>query len=109
MIILNQLYFNNEPIELHQIFKDIFSFDELKSIIDGASVLVDTEFDITVYSILISTKEYYFELSANIGECLDIYCYNNENHTEQKLQKDEFMNLYKSSLLEIMDCIILED
>ena len=99
---MNQLYFLSEPIELHQRFNDTFTFDELKEILDRASVISD-------YSILISTKKYFFELSADIGNSLDIFCYDNENHSEKKLTKEEFIKLYQISLVQTMDCIILDD
>lgn len=93
---------SNEKIELHQRFLDTFTIDELNDIIDNATV-------VTQNCIVISTEDNFFELSADIGDTLDIYCDSNKNDTGRQLTKDEFMKLYKNSPLMKMQHINVDE
>lgn len=93
---------SNEKPEFHQRFLDTFSIDELNDIIDNATV-------VTQNSIIISTEDNFFELSAGVGSGLNIYCDSNENDTNSQLTKEEFMKLYKNSPLMKMQHIIVDE
>ncbi len=82
----------NTELEFHQRFLDIFTIAELNDIVDNAMV-------VTQNRIIISTKDNFFELSADMGDSLDIYCNDNKNNTGSQLTKEEFMKLFKSSPL----------
>jgi len=82
----------NKNSKLHQIFSDTFTLDELNDICDNATV-------VTQITIMLSTKDNFFELSADGSDKLNIYCNNNHDSTEKQLTKDEFMKLYKESSL----------
>ncbi len=92
---------SNKNIEFHQRFLDTFTIDELKDIVDNATVVTEN-------SIIISTEDNFFELSADIGDSLDIYCDSNKNDTNMQLTKDEFMQLYKKSPLMKMQHISID-
>lgn len=82
----------DSKINFHPNFLELFSKDELEDIVENAiSVSKDC--------IVIITKDYFFELSADVGESLNIYCDDNTCNKDQKLTKDEFMKLYKKSIL----------
>lgn len=108
---MNQLYFNSKPIVVHKKFKDTFTFDEMSSILEKASVVVDKEIDEIIYSILISTKKYFFELNANSKDDFFIYCYDNEYNIESYLTKKEFIKILhdKDNPSENMDIIKIEN
>ena len=91
-----------EKIDLHQRFSDVFANEELEDIIKAAMV-------VTEKCIIISTEDNFFELSADIGDKLDIYCDSNKNDTQVQLTKDEFIKLYKSSPLMEMQHINIDD
>ena len=93
---------SNKNIEFHQRFLDTFTIDELKDIVDNATVVTEN-------SIIISTEDNFFELSADIGDSLDIYCDSNKNDTNMQLTKDEFMQLYKKSPLIKMQHISIDE
>jgi molecular chaperone DnaK (HSP70) len=93
---------SNEKIEFHQRFLDTFTIDELNDIIENAMV-------VTKNSIIISTEDNFFELSANESDTLDIYCDSNKDDTNKQLTKDEFMKLYKDSSLIEMQHINVDD
>jgi len=93
---------SNENIELHQRFLDTFTIDELTDIVDNATV-------VTKNSIIISTEDNFFELSADIGDSLDIYCDSNKNDKNIQLTKDEFMQLYKKSPLMKIEHISIDE
>ena len=82
----------NTNIKFNQKFLDIFSTDELEDIIDNA-------ISFNANCIIIATETHFFELSADMGNELDIYCDGHSNDTAKKLRKDEFMKLYKSGIL----------
>ena len=83
---------SNEEIEFHQMFLDTFTKEEFKDIIRNAMVTTENV-------IIISTEKNFFELSANMGSELNIYCDSNNDDTKMQLTKDEFMKLYKDSPL----------
>jgi hypothetical protein len=89
-------------IKLHQRFLDVFTSKELKEIVKSATAVGEK-------CIIISTTDYFFELSADIGDKLDIYCVENKNNTQLKLTKDEFIKLYKNSPLIEMQHITIEN
>jgi len=91
-----------EKIDLHQRFLDVFTDEELEDIIENAMVITEN-------CIMINTKDYFFELSSDIRDKLDIFCYNSINSSEGKLTKIEFIKLYKSSLLMEMQHINIDD
>ncbi|RLA84628.1 MAG: hypothetical protein DRG78_00995 [Epsilonproteobacteria bacterium] len=82
----------DNKIEFHQRFLDIFTNKELGDIINNATV-------VTKNCIVIATEDNFFELSADIGDKLDIYCDNHTNKSAKQLTKDEFMLSYKNSPL----------
>jgi len=92
----------NDKIEFHQRFLDNFTIDELNDIVDNAMV-------VTQNCIIISTEDNFFELSADIGDTLDIYCDSNKDDTDKKLTKDEFMKLYKNTTLMKMQHINVDE
>jgi len=73
-------------------FLTVFSEDELIDIIANAAA-------VTQDCIVIWTEANFFELSADTGDTLDIYCDDNNNTSGRQLTKDEFMKLHKSSPL----------
>jgi len=91
-----------DKIQFHKRFLDIFTDKELNVIVNNATVVTEN-------CIMINTTNNFFELSADIGGKLYIYCNSNENDTEQQLTKDEFMKLYKSSPLLEMKHINIDD
>jgi hypothetical protein len=91
-----------EKIIFNQKFLEVFSEDELNDIINNATV-------ITKNCIIISTEDHFFELSADRGDTLDIYCDSNINDTNKQLTKDEFMKLYKKSPLVEMQHINVDE
>jgi len=93
---------SNENIEFHQRFLDTFTIDELNDIVDNSTAVTEN-------SIVIFTEDNFFELSADIGDNLDIYCNNNKNNTNMQLTKDEFMQLYKKSPLTKMQHISIDE
>jgi len=82
----------NSEIVVNAKFLNVFSKEELKDIMDNAT-------SISADCIVIVTENNFFELSADIGDELDIYCDEHNNSSARKLSKDEFMKLYKSSPL----------
>ena len=82
----------NNEIVVNTKFLNVFSKDELKDIMDNAT-------SISADCIVIATENNFFELSADMGDELDIYCDEHNNSSARKLLKDEFMMLYKSSPL----------
>ncbi len=91
-----------DKIQFHKRFLDIFTDKELNDIVNNATVVTEN-------CIMINTINNFFELSADIGDKLYIYCNSNENVTEQQLTKDEFMKFYKSSPLLEMKHINIDD
>jgi len=78
-------------------FYQVFSQEELDTISQNATAL---SHDV----IVIATDEYFFELSADVGEELEIYCDNYSDNTARTLNKEEFLKLYQSSpLLDVVD------
>lgn len=73
-------------------FLNVFSKEELKDIMDNAT-------SISADCIVIATENNFFELSADMGVELDIYCDEHNNSSARKISKNEFMKLYKSSPL----------
>ena len=92
----------NNQIVFHPYFLDVFTVKELEDIIKYATV-------VTKKCIVIATEDYFFELSADIGNKLDIYCDRNKNGTQQKVTKDEFIKLYKISPLLKVEHIHLDE
>lgn len=87
-----------KKIVVNSKFLKVFSEDELEDIMDNAT-------SISADCIVIATENNYFELSADVGDELDIYCDEHNNSSARKLLKDEFMKLYKNSPL--MDTVKL--
>jgi len=77
---------------MNALFLELFSSDELANMMENATAISED-------CIVIATEDNFFELSANVGEGLDIYCDDHSNNTGRQLTKDEFMSLYKSSPL----------
>ena len=82
---------NNEKV-VNPKFLKVFSKDELKDIMDNAT-------SISADCIVIATENNLFELSADMGDELDIHCDEHNNSSARKISKGEFMKLYKSSPL----------
>ena len=95
-------YIQNDEIKFNQFFLDIFTNEELKDIVANAMVVTEN-------CIIIQTIDYFFELSANVGDKLDIYCDANKNDTQAQLTKDEFIKLYKSSPIMQMEHICIDE
>ncbi len=75
-------------IKFNQRFLDLFSNDELQNII-GKSISFSAD------CIVISTDTHFCELSADMGDALEIYCDEHSNDTAKMLTKDEFMTLFQ--------------
>ena len=71
---------------------DLFSADELEDIIANA-------ISFSADCIVIATNTHFFELSADMGQKLNIYCDEHNSNTAKKLTKDEFIKLYNSGTL----------
>lgn len=69
-------------------FLNFFTQKEMEDIVDTSTVVSDN-------TIVVDTKDYFFELSVG-KESLEIFCY--QDSEEKYIDKDEFMKLYKSSL-----------
>ena len=89
-------------IKFHQNFLDVFTKEELKDLVEHAGVVVDTH-------IIISTIDKYFELNAEIGDKLYIFCSDHASAESKSITKEEFMKAYKSSPIKKMDCIVLDE
>ena len=59
--------------------------------------------------IIISTKDNFFELSADMDDSLDIYCNDNKYNTGSQLTKEEFMKFYKNTPLMEMPHINIDE
>ncbi len=73
-------------------FLELFSSDELADIVENATAVSED-------CIVITTEDNLFELRADRGDVLEIYCDDHRNDTGRQLTKDEFMHLYKNSSL----------
>jgi hypothetical protein len=74
----------------NQKFLDIFTKKEFNEIVANTSLLAED-------CIILLTEAYFFELSADIGETLKIYCIDNETDVGKLLTKEQFLTLYKKS------------
>jgi len=80
-------------------FLDFFTQNEMDDIVDNSSAISDN-------SIVIDTKNYFFELSVS-DKNIEIFCYADEK--ERYINKDEFMALYKSSTIETIKHICIDE
>ena len=92
----------NVGIDFHQKFLDAFTLEELEDISNHATAIGPD-------CIVVTTEENFFELSADIGEELDIYCNNNTTYEGRKLTKVEFMELYKSSPTQELNVMAIDE
>jgi len=83
-------------------FLDSFTKEEMKDIVDNATVVIEN-------CIMINTKDYFFELSIDNNEEVDIFCYSSVDSSENKLSKLEFIKFYKSNQIEEIDIINIEE
>jgi len=78
-------------------FHNTFSSKELETLINDATA---SSYD----TIVIATEDYFFELSSDRGEELEIYCDEHSNSSNRILSKEEFLKLYPSSkMLEVVN------
>jgi hypothetical protein len=85
-----QLVKQDHKIDFHQRFLDAFTTKQLEDIVNYATFVGKN-------CIVIVTEDYFFELSADIGDRLDIYCESNKDNKSIPLTKEEFLELYRSS------------
>jgi len=97
-----QLVKQDHKIDFHQRFLDAFTTKQLEDIVNYATVVGDT-------CIVIVTEDYFFELSADIGDSLDIYCESNKTNKSIPLTKEEFLKLYKSSPIVKVECAYVDE
>ena len=84
---------SSERIQFHKFFLDTFTQEELEDIVAHAEM-------ISKNVIIISTEDNFFELSADTGDELEIFCESNSSDNMQKqVTKAEFIKLYKNSPL----------
>lgn len=84
------ILFFMKKIQLNSKFIKLFDKAQLKDIVKHASLLSQD-------CIVIATNTYFFELSADRGNEIEIYCDEYSNITGRKLSKDNFMCMYKCS------------
>ena len=78
-------------------FLNFFTNEEMIEIENNAMVISDN-------CIIITTKKYFFELS--VGESLEIFCMNEIDNSEDTITKDNFIKLFKKSI--VVDMPIIE-
>ena len=81
-----------EKIQLHKIFYDTFTKEELNNIIVHAT-------SVTENLIILLVNDNYFELSTDLEDKIDIFYYGN-NTVKKQLTEDEFKKLYQNSFLQ---------
>ncbi|MEA3552937.1 MAG: hypothetical protein U9R39_00895 [Campylobacterota bacterium] len=88
---------NKEQI-FNKKFLNFFTQKEMEDIVGDSTAISDN-------SIVVDTKNYFFELSVS-DKNIEIFCYADEK--ERYIDKDEFMTLYKSSTTQNMKHICIE-
>jgi len=78
--------------------KPFFTKDELAMILENADVITDN-------SIILNTKEFFFEINI-IDDKLSIYCYFNKE--ELYISKDKFFKLYNENDIENLEIINID-
>ena len=85
-------------------FYEYFTEEELEKVLRMASVWGHS-------CIVISTEKYFFELSADLGEGIEIY-YDEQGNEERNhgiIDKVTFFNLLEASSKVLMPCIVIYD
>ncbi|MDQ7060406.1 MAG: hypothetical protein Q9M43_04500 [Sulfurimonas sp.] len=88
--------------EFNPKFLKLFNEIELRDIVKSASAYGND-------CLVVTTEDYFFELSADIGNEVEIYCENNTSFEANKLSKEEFLHLYKTSPLSKLSCLSVKE
>lgn len=83
-------------------FRDIFTQKELQEIVKYASTYSEE-------CIVIMNEKYFFELSADMSDDVEIYCDEHENSTGRLISKQEFMEIYRSDKPTEMMHVTIDD